>query len=316
MRDSFDAFQYLGHLRARWRFIAAVSGIAAALALVAGLLLPKRYTATTTLVIDPPAGNDPRNATAVSPVYLESLRTYEAFAGGDSLFQRTVDKFKLREDLGDGPLESLKRRVLKVVKPRDTKILYIQMTLGDPRKAQAAAQFIAEETVSLSGVIARSTDLPEANAKTSTDPPSASIEALRAEVASLGELQGRLRRLLADVNADISEYTERSRSGTAADRETARAEVVALEARRATIEKQLVANEQALGIARQRELEGVAGLRGERVKILDPGVVPQRPSFPRLTLMVAVAFGVGLVGAVVWLTLSFRPESRTAESHE
>ena len=73
--ESFDAYQYLGHLRRRSRFILLVCAAAGLLALIVSFLIPKEYTATATVVIDPPAGSDPRTSTAVSPVYFESLRT-------------------------------------------------------------------------------------------------------------------------------------------------------------------------------------------------------------------------------------------------
>src|SRR6185503_10965988 len=79
-------------------------------------------------------------------IYLESLRTYEQFASGDSLFQRAVEKFGLRA----GPIESQKRRVLKVSLIRNTRILEISATLPDARKAQALAQFLAQSTIEIS----------------------------------------------------------------------------------------------------------------------------------------------------------------------
>ncbi len=75
--------------------------LAAAVAVVACLVLPKQYTATATLVIEPPGG-DPRSATAVSSIYLESLKSYETFASSDSLFAKACEKFHLL----DGPNES------------------------------------------------------------------------------------------------------------------------------------------------------------------------------------------------------------------
>src|SRR5690349_17215308 len=73
-------------LRSRWRLVAIVCAIAAAVSLGASLLMTPRYTATCRILVDPPAGSDPRVSTAVSPIYLESLRTYEAFAASDDLF--------------------------------------------------------------------------------------------------------------------------------------------------------------------------------------------------------------------------------------
>jgi len=75
---------------------------------------------------------------AVSPIYLESLKTYERFADSDSLFQKAVERFALEGQ----PIESLKRSVLKVDKLRDTRALQISVTLPDPKTAQAVAQFL------------------------------------------------------------------------------------------------------------------------------------------------------------------------------
>ena len=108
-------------------------GIAIVAALATGFLLPKRYTATATILIDPPAGGDPRIATAVSTVYLESLKTYELLATNDQLFLRAAEQFHLRDHDGS-PIESLKRRVLKVDKLRDTRALQISVTLPDPQR--------------------------------------------------------------------------------------------------------------------------------------------------------------------------------------
>ena len=57
-----------------------------------------------------------RLSTAVSPMYLESLKTYERFAGGDSLFARAADRFHLLDAGSSQSIEALKRRVLKVNK--------------------------------------------------------------------------------------------------------------------------------------------------------------------------------------------------------
>ena len=80
MSEPFDAYRYIGYLRARWHWIAASAALAAGLAAAASLVMTPQYTATARLVIDPPAGADLRAAMAVSPIYLESLKTYEHFA--------------------------------------------------------------------------------------------------------------------------------------------------------------------------------------------------------------------------------------------
>ena len=67
--ESFNAEEYLGYLRRRLKFILLVCAGAGVLALGISLLLPKQYTATARIAIDPPAG-DPRASTSVSPIYL------------------------------------------------------------------------------------------------------------------------------------------------------------------------------------------------------------------------------------------------------
>ena len=81
MHDSFDVFEYIDFLRARWKFLArGVRRRDRGRRSQPAFCFPKRYTATATILIDPPAGGDPRIATAVSTVYLESLKTYELLA--------------------------------------------------------------------------------------------------------------------------------------------------------------------------------------------------------------------------------------------
>jgi uncharacterized protein involved in exopolysaccharide biosynthesis len=77
MGESFDSFRYISYLRLRWRQIAASAAVAVALAFAISLAMPARYTAMARIVIQPPVGADVRTATAVSPIYLESLKTYQ-----------------------------------------------------------------------------------------------------------------------------------------------------------------------------------------------------------------------------------------------
>ena len=134
------------YVRSRARFVLAACGVAAAVALAVSLALPKQYTAVCRILIDPPGGSDVRATTAVSPVYLESLRTYELFAASDDLFRRAVERFGLR---GSTAIDTLKKRVLKVEIPRNTKVMEIYATLPDARKAHELALFLGRETVEL-----------------------------------------------------------------------------------------------------------------------------------------------------------------------
>ncbi len=95
-------------------FLLVVSLSAAVIVLIISLLLPKQYTATASIMIDPPVAEDPRVSVAVNPTYLESLRSYEMVASSDTLFARALEKFHLRDEFGGAALESIKRHVLKV----------------------------------------------------------------------------------------------------------------------------------------------------------------------------------------------------------
>ena len=141
MRDSFDAWDYFQFLRERWKPVALVVGAALAIALIGSLILPKRYTAVATLVIEPPGGSDSRVATAVSPIYLESLKSFEEFASSNTLFARACEKFRLLEGPDAPYLESFKHRVLRVNKLKDTKVLQIQGTLNDPKRPRLWCSF-------------------------------------------------------------------------------------------------------------------------------------------------------------------------------
>jgi uncharacterized protein involved in exopolysaccharide biosynthesis len=107
--DSFEPFELIEYARQRWRAPAIVIACALGSALILSLILPREYTATASMIIEPPAGSDARISTAVSPVYLESLKTYEQFASSDSLFARACEKFHLLAGPDAPSIESFKR---------------------------------------------------------------------------------------------------------------------------------------------------------------------------------------------------------------
>ncbi len=342
--ESFDGYQYLRHLRRRSRFILIVSAAAGLLALIGSLFLTKQYTATATIVIDPPAGNDPRQFTAVSPVYFESLRAYELFAASDTLFQSALEKFHLRGPQEAGSMEGLKRRILKVTKLRDTKVLEIAATLPDPRQAQAVAQFVAEETVRLTRAANFENDrdlLAEARrradeAQKRLEQEQAAwrdfsarqpIEGLRADLDALEVSRERLERDLLESRAELAEA-----SINASDPRlpSVRARVASLEKQDADLSRELQSKSAALSEREARaqaldqrtqsarrtydaaaahvsDLEASEGSRGERLRVLDPGVVPERPTSPNIILNVALALAVAFIVCVTYLTLTFRP---------
>src|SRR5580700_3346029 len=220
--EPVNTYRYLSFLASRWRFIAATCAIAVSLALIVTLTRPKQYTATCRILIEPPAGTDIRSALGVSPIYLESLKTYEHFAGSDSLFLRALERFQLRQRYPDRPIESLKAGILKIGMVRDTKILEIKVTLTDPKAAQALAQYLGEETVKLSRSVdqeadqdlAQAVEKQEADAQARLDRSEAAwtrtiaqqpVEGLQQDIQSGGELKSSLERQLLRAEADASE---------------------------------------------------------------------------------------------------------------
>ncbi len=316
---------------------------AAILATVVSLILPAEYTATASLVIDPPAGNDPRSSITISPVYLESLRAYEWFASATRC-SNARSRSRLREDYPSRSMESMKRRIFTVGKVKDTKVLHITVTLTDPKKAQALAQFLAEETVELNRSTSLANDqdlLDQARARVTeaqqhlTEQQTAwrelsvkqPYESMRADVEALTGSRERLQRDLMDSRAEFAELQGRGFDERAS---AVRSRIASLEKQDADLERKI--NERAAALsdreargeqwqqrlhvaqqsfdaaaARQRDLEGSAGMRTDRLRVLDAGVVPEKPSFPNVPLNVLLALGVALIASAAYLALTFRP---------
>jgi uncharacterized protein involved in exopolysaccharide biosynthesis len=347
--DSVNTYCYLSFLGSRWRFIVASCAIAVTLALIVTLTRSKLYTATCRILIEPPAGTDIRSALGVSPIYLESLKTYEHFAASDSLFLRALDQFRLRQRFPDRSVESLKTGILKVGMVRDTKILEINVTLPDPKTAQALALYLGEETVKLSRSVdeegdrelTQAIEKQEADAQARLDRSEASwtralaeqpIEKLQQEAQSGGELKSSLERQLLRAEADTADTQA---SGAAA----ARARADMLQKQLAQVEKDVTAREDLLArriadrdrVATERaasqdayaavetrlnQVRGGLGYRSERLKVIDPGIVPEQPSSPNLPLRLLAALLLGVVVPVIYLTLelSYRTQRATTSS--
>jgi len=220
----FDALDFAGYVRDRWWVVAIACGVAVGLAFAVSEALPRKYTATASILIRPPGGSDPRAATAVSPVYLESLKAYESFASSDTLFAHAIDAVHARDGNSGVSIESLKHRVLKVSKPGSTAMLVIGATLGDPNKAQALARYVAEKTVELSQSLdARSSDEMTSEYRTQLDAAKARhdqalqaingfsltqpVETLENEVQETSDLKFRLERDLQVARTDLADYT-------------------------------------------------------------------------------------------------------------
>lgn len=273
MPESFEMFRYFDHLRARWRVIAVACAAAAGLALIAGLLMPSAYTATARVMIEPPAGTDPRVLVEVSPIYIETLKSYELLASGDRLFLDALDHFKLPHS---GSVDRLKNSVLKVTIPRNTKVLEISATLRDPRQAQALALYIAQQTVNLTREVSLGTEHDLlVDAQRQWEDARARVE--RAERAW----------------AQIAEEAASAAPDHMAKVDTAQAE-------REAARDSLTAAEKRL-----EEEQSMTGDRGDRLHVIDPGVVPARPSRPNIPLMLLAAILVAFAASLFYVTLEF-----------
>jgi len=350
MAESFEAYRYISYMRSRWMWIAATCGIAAALALAITLTMPREYTATARIVIEPPAGTDLRAAMAVSPIYLESLKTYEQFALSDSLFQKAMERFGLRSVVGARSIEGMKKRVLTVSTVRNTRVLEIEATLPDPRKAQALAAYLAESTVEMNrslvsegdrdliaGIEQQERDLRDHMqeldrewARLLANEPTAD---LLAETAGAAKIRSGIEEQAQNVELELADNAEREKHAQAAELGEIRKETGNAQARLAELRRQLQAMDRqsaererllaermahkdrdeaerkaaqtalAAVETRLREARGEAGYRGERLRVIDPGIVPERPSSPNPPLNVVAALLLGLVLSVIYFTL-------------
>ena len=351
MSEPINAIRYISYIASRWRWILASSAVALAAAFAFGAMMPRQYTATARIVIEPPAGGDTRVATtAVSPIYLESLKTYEAFAASDSLFQKAIDRFGLRSTFGARPIESLKKSILKAGIVRNTRILEISATLPDPRKAQAVAQFVAESTAALNRSLASEGDLDliqgieteEAQARKRMEGIDAQwaqlqsaepVGQLQSSIESSSELRAKLVDELLGAQSEIAGAAARQKQAAAEElpqihRDESEAQSRAAELRRQIddLDKQAAERERLLGLrmahrdqleaerkaaqaaystveTRLTEARGDAGYRGERLKIIDPGVTPERPSSPNLPLYLFAALLAGLALPVFYFAV-------------
>ena len=337
MPEALDPYHYLGYLRNRWKLIAVAAAVAGTLALVVSLLLTEKYTAAARIFIEPPAGSDVRASVAVSPIYLESLRTYEHFASSDSLFQQALDEFQLRSEAPDRSIESWKRSVLDVSIPHNTKILEIRVTLPNPQRAKDLATYLAERTVALNRSVSRDGDLElvtdaekqieesrttreEVEAEWGELLAGESITQLSAEIDAADMQRYRLQRSLIDAELRAAEgdpadarveYLRRELAGVEKELTSKRSLLAKRTARhdRLTVERQTAQASYEAAQTRLREVRSSVGYRGERLKIIDPGIVPERPSSPNIPLNVMAALLFALVASLLFLTLRYSFDS-------
>jgi capsular polysaccharide biosynthesis protein len=351
----FDAVEFLRYLRSRRRFVLICCCSAVLLALLVSVFLPRRYTATASILIGAPAGIDPRGATSVSPVYLESLKTFEHLASSDSLFLHALEHVGVRQKYAGRTVESLKRSVLQVNKPVSTRVIQISATLEDPAKAQALAQYIAEQTVALSrsidsqfsGDVAKEAEvvfeksgarLRAAEAASERAAKSVSTNALMADLDNTRQLQLRVEEDLENARADLAEVHS-AQPGDKASDAPARARLANLEEQAHKLGQTIASLDAQLAIVKQRgeavdaeleeargshesadkklsEIRAAAAFRGERLDVFDPGIVPQRPSSPNVPLNLLLALMFSLLASVAFLVFRFGYEQASRATEE
>jgi uncharacterized protein involved in exopolysaccharide biosynthesis len=348
MPDPFNGYLYLKHLRARWKVGLTAILAAAAISLAAGLLSPSKYTATVSLVIEPPAGGDPRAATAVSQIYLESLKTYEHYASSNELFSRAVQLFPLRGGARPTPIERLKREVLRVSVPRNTKIMEISATCGDPKLAHTVALYLAKETMQLNrNTTQAGGEELLASASRARDAAAASLRAAEAAYAAAAKrtptpaaIRDQLTTFatkqdgLSRVALSLEFVSDDADGRSAQIEQRVQEQAVDLERRAAAMQAQLAVRSAEIEAAsarleearsafdqtgkRVREVEALQGLQGERLSILDPGIVPERRSSPNIPLNVLVGVATGGLLSLLYLTLDYglREQHRQAAREE
>ncbi len=161
------------------------------------------------------------------------------------------------------------------------------------------------------------------------------VDALQGEMDSNVELEGKLRQQIVDAETSIAEYQQEK-----SESQFGREQLQAAGARKALLEKRLQEmqrsirelavtmaarsaqrdaskNElkmaQAASEAAEKhlsELRAAAGSRGERLRVMDPGIVPQRPSSPNVPLNVAAALFLALAASIVYLSIAFAVRRR------
>ncbi len=280
MSESFEAYQYLSYLWGRWRVVATACSVAVILALGASLLMTKRYTSTAQILIEPAWSRG--SLYPVSPSHLSTIRTYEHVASSDSLFKKAVEELGIRE-LDSRPLSRLKTAILDVETPPGTKILKIEISLPDPVLARDLASYIAQETVRLS-LAANLEGDERVTLRLQKLRDAARERARSAELAAV------------DAAAAKSPGPSATVPGAAESARTAAWEAL------------------ALAELRLNEAQAVAGEHGERLQVIDPGVVPEIHSSPNVQLNLFAAFFLALVASMVYLTLEFSFQQRRAES--
>lgn len=352
----FELQSYIQAMLSRWRRIGAAVAIAAAVALIISLALPKKYDATVTVVIQPAAGVGAYPAT-MSAVYLEYLRSYEHFVQSDGLLGRLIQELKLNQPPYRYTVESLRNSVLKITLVRHTKILKVRARFPDAQKAHDIASKLAslatranaEVNAAETARAAKQIEAELVEARRRAAQAQATLEAFRRETSSevLGRstvellerriaLEGQLsevRLTLAEKHAQVESVSGASLSGsetaglrakekalrealkeTAVAYDRAQARLASVELRRQELEQNLELAQRTVATftTRANDTRAVVTARSEELLISDPGVVPTRPSAPRITLNVLAAAVLGFLMSILYETWRWNSQQERA----
>ena len=335
----------LADILARWRFLLTVIACAAAIACGVSEILPRRYTSTATIVIDPPATGDIRVSAAVNPAYLDSLRMFENFFTSDTLFLQAARRFHL--DIRDRDIDKVRERILHVSQQHETRILEVSVTLPDPVTASEMLRFITDQSIAGSHQQAVTADLDSmsalnaaldharnelARARAAWESASANDtpESIQSAMESAISLQFDIRSKESEAEADAQEWAVRAKDAQPADGAWAQIQARATAARRdelarrreqvdaeiARDRKLLAERSSRLTLssaeldearktfetvqARAQESAAMVGMRSERMRVIDPGIVPQTPSSPKVLLNTLAAVLLAACLGICW----------------
>jgi uncharacterized protein involved in exopolysaccharide biosynthesis len=160
------------------------------------------------------------------------------------------------------------------------------------------------------------------------------VSSLEAEIETLQDRLTRLDRELTDAEQAVAEYTDRLSQPGAENKvwqpmlSVERAKVTHLKSQRKAVTDEIAGK--SAGAAdrsarveqmqlklktaqaalqtletRLQESRSMAGHRAERLRVIDPGVIPERPSSPRMSLNLIATFLAGLILSVLYLSLEF-----------
>jgi capsule polysaccharide export protein KpsE/RkpR len=232
-----------------------------------------------------------------------------------------------------------------VSKLRDTKVLEISATLPDPKLAQSVAQFLADETVNMSHGESLASDnvfaeqaqkqvveahkrLESVQKALADQAANSPVDGLQSEIDAATALRGQLRQQLVDAQANIAEYQQESGQFAREQLAAAQARAALLEKRADELDREIRQKSAALSrgqaikdsliselkttqlaydtdTTRLRDMRATAGTHSEQLRVIDPGIVPERPSSPNVPLNVGAALLVALVSSIVYLSFAF-----------